>query len=336
MARPRTDEGFIMIALDLFAAIAAADLPNRCQVVLAEVLMQVFGPRKDRERIMPVKTTSVVMARATGLDKQEARKALHDLVTYQILTRNGDEYTFQKDYETWRIKGQLISERRGGAFASYIHEANKRNGKRKPNKQASVVPPDYLQVVPPDYQGSPDRLPVVVPPDYLSSPARLPASEPPPEPPHIGTHAIRESIENKRENKTRCASHARGDLVPAEPAIPDDPDPELEQDHANRARFVQHVRNSFGSLLPLETWLSRYSHEYDDTDRAIRAVNEVKTDIRAGIKITSIGGAIRSKYQALANGAVSTRDTRGHVKGPPGGMDEAAAWAIAKKYGGTT
>ena len=140
MARPRTSEGFLMIALDLFAAIASADLPNRCMVVLAEVLMESFGPRKDRNAIKPVEMTSVTVGRATGIGRHEARKALAELTSWGILTQKGNAYTFQKDYETWRVKGETLADRKGGNILKAIHEANKRNGLRAPKQGRNGAP----------------------------------------------------------------------------------------------------------------------------------------------------------------------------------------------------
>jgi hypothetical protein len=178
MARPKTDEGFIMIALDLYAAIAASDLPNRCQVVLAEALLELYGPHKAQT----VNLVPATLEQFTGLHRNNARRAIGELVTWGILTQNDDgSYSFNKDYESWRVKGEPLSGRLGGGLQKFAMSALSRHGKRATHKretQSRRIQVSALTSIPLD-SGIPTYL----------NPVGLPENVPPLQPPIEETHA---------------------------------------------------------------------------------------------------------------------------------------------------
>jgi hypothetical protein len=120
MARPQTKDGFVMIALDLFAAIMAADLPNRCQIVLAEALLELYGPKKaDSVQLVPA-----AIEQFTGLHRNNARRAIRELTEWHILVSVPDgAYGFNKDYETWAVAGKPMAGRLGGGLARFAASA---------------------------------------------------------------------------------------------------------------------------------------------------------------------------------------------------------------------
>jgi phage replication O-like protein O len=96
MAKPQTEEGFVMIALDLFVAIMTCDLPNREAIILAEILTQSYGPAKRRNVVIDPATIEDI----TGLHRNNVRRALVGLVEANIIARNEDGGEVRTHQET--------------------------------------------------------------------------------------------------------------------------------------------------------------------------------------------------------------------------------------------
>jgi hypothetical protein len=314
MAKPDTDDGWIKLAHELFAALMLADLTKAERMILHEVLNQMYrGPVKHRTAtIKPAE-----LCQRLGCLREYAWKGLKGLVDAGILIKQKpDTFTFVKDYESWTRKGgkvAMLSPREAERCQSMTNTINTSTPMRN---QPVTEPVGYGTngLRSPEPVGYANRNPLVTVP-------------------LIGTRAIKK----EEEEKKRRVAHAR-DFVPEDSADEAEPDASLEQAHADRAKFVQAVRDSFSSLLEvdraqamkLERWLVSYSHEYDDVPRAIRAVREVRGDMAAGIKVFSIGGAIRTKYEAMGAGTFKSRN---------GGVGNQATFTSAeleeakKKYG---
>jgi hypothetical protein len=135
VAKPQTENGFVMIALDLFAAIMVADLPNRCMIVLAEHLVQSYGPAKKRDVLLD----PVTIEGHTGLHRNNVRRAIGELTDAQILGRHpGGTFRFNKDYESWTPGGQPLASRLGGGPLEFALWALQSQG--KPNKPSAKDP----------------------------------------------------------------------------------------------------------------------------------------------------------------------------------------------------
>jgi hypothetical protein len=136
MARPQTENGFVMIALDLFAAIMAADLPNREMIVLAEVLLQSYGPMKRRD----VHLDPPTIEHYTGLHRNNVHRAIRGLVEGGILRRNADgSFRFVKDWESWTPGGSSLVERLAGGIKRFAMAALSRfGGPIKPSKKSTI------------------------------------------------------------------------------------------------------------------------------------------------------------------------------------------------------
>lgn len=118
-----------MVALDLFAALMAADLPNRSAIVLAEVLLQTYGPRKPKRGVKAIHLDPAQIEHYTGLHRNNARKAVHELVAANILLPQDDgAYKFNKDYESWTPGGEPLAERLGGGLIRFAASALSRHG----------------------------------------------------------------------------------------------------------------------------------------------------------------------------------------------------------------
>jgi hypothetical protein len=123
-----------MVALDLFPAILSCGLSGYAQTVLAEVLMQSYGPRK-RERVFLGATE---IHELTGLGRPNIRRAIRELFDAGILSQDGEYYRFQKDYEQWKPTPGPLSNRLGGTILAWIRGSTERLGPDKNSRKSSV------------------------------------------------------------------------------------------------------------------------------------------------------------------------------------------------------
>src|SRR5262249_28427179 len=96
--------------------------------VLAEILMQSYGPPKKKA----VHLDGTDLAYTTGLDRNNARRALRELLDAGII-RHGDcphAYTFVKDFEAWTPRAGRLGDRLGGHLLGWIRSSTSRHGKR--------------------------------------------------------------------------------------------------------------------------------------------------------------------------------------------------------------
>jgi hypothetical protein len=135
MARPRTDLGFVQIALDLFPAIMAADLSNREMIVLAEILLQCYGPAKRPTAVID----PVEVERLTGLHRNNVRRALAGLQAAGMIATTPDgSIDFIKDWETWKPKGESLIERLGGGIKRFALSAISRFGRKYTSRNGTI------------------------------------------------------------------------------------------------------------------------------------------------------------------------------------------------------
>lgn len=137
MANPQTENGFVMVALDLFGAIMSAGLSTYAQVVLAEVLAQSYGPQKAKR----VYLHGTEFNELTGIDRNSARKAITELVAAKILVADGGGYRFNKDYESWTPKMGRLEERIGGRLHGWISHLTERLGGRMHKRVREATQP---------------------------------------------------------------------------------------------------------------------------------------------------------------------------------------------------
>ena len=122
MASPQTEKGFVMVALDLFPAIMSAGLSTYAQVVLAEIVLQSYGPLK-LERVYLCATD---IQERTGVARSNVRRAMRELAEANIVTVDGDAFTLNKDYETWTPKAGRFADRFGGRMLKWIEHTPER------------------------------------------------------------------------------------------------------------------------------------------------------------------------------------------------------------------
>jgi len=135
-----------MVALDLFAALEALQLRGRARVVLAEVLLQCYGPRKFAAAVLDPPT----IEQDTGLHRNNVRAGITELVAAGILTRTSDgRYRFEKDYDRWAPGQKLQAERLGGGLARFAHSAKVKYGLRINDQANTPIQTDIASTITP-------------------------------------------------------------------------------------------------------------------------------------------------------------------------------------------
>jgi hypothetical protein len=279
MARPKTEQGFVMVALDLFAALMAADLPNREQIVLAEVLLACYGPRKAEAVYLDPPT----IEQYTGLHRNNVRRAVSGLEAAGILHRNPDgSHSFVKDYDTWTPGGEPIGQRLGGGLVRFAHSAL---GRYKTSKRVAIQRDceTDAQAIQRDCETDAQAI-------------QRDCVEPcPPDPPIRSAGA---SEDQKIKDQT---SRAGGGEVRDSDDYRRKADPETTAREAGLKAIYEAAIEEFGDDGPW--WYTKASQELTgDLALWLKAVRAVGEDRRVGVVVRSLPGYIRQKHRELAAG----------------------------------
>lgn len=98
MASPQLENGFAMIASELVAAIFIADFPKYEKVVLADILLSLYGPQKLKAATID----HIRLAGMIGVDPRITRRAVAALIKRGVIKeRANGTFTFVKDWESW-------------------------------------------------------------------------------------------------------------------------------------------------------------------------------------------------------------------------------------------
>lgn len=139
MADPQTENGFVMIALDLFSAIMTADLSNRCMIVLSYHLVHSYGPAKKRDVFLDPAS----IEECTHLHRNNVRRAIKELCEANVFEkRPGAVYRFNKDYEGWTPGGVPFAKRLNGGAMEFAAWAVNAHGKRIKKSKPVPIQPD--------------------------------------------------------------------------------------------------------------------------------------------------------------------------------------------------
>lgn len=106
MAKPDLNDGYLMVAHELMAAVMTAHVPQEARVVLFEVFSQLYGPAKLKEAIL----APPEIARRTGLKPANVWRGIGFLVTNGMLVRDpaSGTYRWVKDYARWGVEGKPL------------------------------------------------------------------------------------------------------------------------------------------------------------------------------------------------------------------------------------
>ena len=225
-----------MVALDLFPAILSCGLSGYAQIVLAEVLMQSYGPRK-RERVF---LHASELAELTGLDRGNARRAIKELLDAGIVTPDASGFRFVKDYESWNPNPGPLKNRLGGRLLEWIHDATSRLGiDKRSNKGSESTQTQNLPVC----GSTQTQRESTQTQDKLSDESTQTQPEPTarvyPDSSHYNDRAHTRASEDTRDNSRELISAAlsRGDEVNSPKPAPEAP----AYPHPDTSIFIVHT-----------------------------------------------------------------------------------------------
>jgi len=137
MARPQTEQGFVMIALDLFVGLMTSGLPDNDAILLTWVLLQSYGPRKRKD----IHLDFAEIEEYTGMHRNNARASAKSLVATGYLRRNDDgSYRFLKDWEGFSPKRGAFVERLNGGLQRFAKAALTHDKFIKTSKPEAIQP----------------------------------------------------------------------------------------------------------------------------------------------------------------------------------------------------
>jgi Bacteriophage replication protein O len=225
-----------MVALDLFPAILSCGLSGYAQIVLAEVLMQSYGPRK-RERVF---LHASELAELTGLNRGNARRAIKELLDAGIVTPDASGFRFVKDYESWNPNQGPLKSRLGGRLLEWIHDATSRLGiDKRSNKSSESTQTQNLPVC----GSTQTQRESTQTQDKLSDESTQTQPEPTarvyPDSSHYNDRANARASEDTRDNNRELISGAlsRGDEVNSPKPAPEAP----AYPHPDTSIFIVHT-----------------------------------------------------------------------------------------------
>lgn len=285
MAKPDTDDGWLKMAHELFAALAVADFTLGEWIVIREVLNQVYGPSKSRYASL----SPTDIATRAGTHKPSVCRAISDLVAGNTLARSDHGYRFLKDYESWkRADGtpRMSAQRVAYCKAAKPSIASKRDGRQSAN--------DLLA----------NRLTQGSQPANAALANQLTTGSQPANGPHYIERARSEKFENK-ENRTGAGESVHTiQPRPADPPFPDIEDADLNRRSAAVRMILDAATEAFGERG--ERWAGRYACEHTEHVPAVlAAIRDGRVLERSGQSIKSVGGFILSKLNNPRGGGAS-------------------------------
>ena len=106
MANPQLEDGHTRIANEILDNMARIYLPPNQWQVLVVVIRRTYGFQKKVDWI-----ANCQIVEATGLVKSTVSRALHRLEERGLITRNGKNIGFQKDWEQWKVSNAANCEK---------------------------------------------------------------------------------------------------------------------------------------------------------------------------------------------------------------------------------
>lgn len=139
MANPQAEDGYTKIANEIMEALAKIRISGEARQVLDVILRKTYGWGKKKDRI----ALSQFHEATGGMKKPSISRAIRTLLAIKLIivsenaNRNGQEYEFNKDYETWKplAKKLIVSNIAKGVSEN----AKKRLQKCLPQKKKETI-----------------------------------------------------------------------------------------------------------------------------------------------------------------------------------------------------
>jgi phage replication O-like protein O len=147
MANPQKENGYTMLANEIYDALARTRIPGEARQVLDLIIRRTYGFHKKSDQI----ATSQIME-TTGLPCRAIEKARKNLRTWNLITtakKGGSQiliYAFNKDYETWQLPPKKVqtTAKKGGQLPPKKRDT-KDNKDNKDNKDTEQAPASLNQ-----------------------------------------------------------------------------------------------------------------------------------------------------------------------------------------------
>ena len=97
MANPQKENGHIRIATEIWEELCKIRIPGEARQCLDFILRKTYGFNKKEDRI-PISQ----FVAGTGIIKQHIKRNLDKLLEMGLVTNNGYNYSFNKNYSQWR------------------------------------------------------------------------------------------------------------------------------------------------------------------------------------------------------------------------------------------
>jgi phage replication O-like protein O len=97
MANPQVENGFTRIANELLEALLRAPICGAGFRIVLYLIRNTYGRQKVADRM-----TQTQMATAVSMTRGNLNRELQLLIGHNIVRRNGDIYSINKDYDTWQ------------------------------------------------------------------------------------------------------------------------------------------------------------------------------------------------------------------------------------------
>jgi len=106
-ASPQVENGYIRISNEIAGAFKRHHITGNQWKIIWVILLKTWAWHKKKDRI-PISQ----FQKETGLKRRHVSRAISDLVTRNIVTKNGDTfittYAFQKDYTKWKLSPKMV------------------------------------------------------------------------------------------------------------------------------------------------------------------------------------------------------------------------------------
>ena len=137
VAKPDLDDGYLMVAHELLAAVMVAHVPQESRLVLFEVFAQIYGPAKAKHATL----RPVEIARRTGLKPNNVSRAITWLIDHGMLRRiDLSTFAFVKNYDLWQGEGKSVLPPTMACYAANAPGQARRYGFAKITHNPEVSP----------------------------------------------------------------------------------------------------------------------------------------------------------------------------------------------------
>lgn len=161
MANPQLEDGFLRIANEVWDALIAIRIPGRARQILDLIIRKTWGFQKKSDYIALSQFVN-----ATGISKRELSREFVKLRQMNLISQkaddNGVNYSFNKNYDTWKPSARKLTSARKLINISQIADSRQpdsyQTSARKPHSKDTIKDTSSKDTTK-DMSGKPDDIP---------------------------------------------------------------------------------------------------------------------------------------------------------------------------------